>query len=144
MSKFMFRFAMCVSFVALLAICTEQAYAAEKGNITGTVLSVDGSKPMVGFQVKLVRDIPMQMGRPGRGKTGGINSGATGLQGQQGGTKTFATATTDAQGRFNINNVEVGTYRLEGGNNNIGWLYIDVNVEANKTSDVGQQKLVKV
>jgi hypothetical protein len=84
------------------------------------------------------------MGRPGRGakKDSGIDSGATGLQ--AGGTKTIQQVTTDAQGRFTFNNVEVGEYRVEGGNNNIGWLYWDVKVEANKTTDLGQQKLVKL
>jgi hypothetical protein len=140
----MIRMAMLLSLVAVVGLVADQAFAADKGGVTGMVLDLNG-KPLAGFQVKLVKDVPISMGRPGRGtkgKSGGTDSGATGLQ--AGGTKTIATTTTDQQGKFAFNNIEVGDYRLEGGNNNMGWLYVDAKIEANKVNDVGQQKLVKL
>lgn len=146
MNRFIVRFATVLSLIAVIGLATDTAFAADKGNITGNVLTVDG-KPAVGFVVKLVRDVPMSMGRPGRGgkgKSSGGDSGAVGLQGGAGGTKTIAQTTTDAQGRFTLNNVEVGTYRLEGGSKGGGWLYYDVSVEANKTVEMKDMKLVKL
>jgi hypothetical protein len=135
---------MALCLVAVLGLVSDTAYAADRGNISGNVLMLDG-KPAVGFSVKLVKDVPLTMGRPGRGKgkSSASDSGAVGLQNNPG-TKTVAQTTTDAQGRFTFNNVEVGQYRLEGGNRSMGWLYYDVSVEANKTTEMKDMKLVKV
>ena len=135
-----------VAALALLAQVGSAALQEGKGNISGTVQTHDG-KPAVGINLKLVQDIPIDMRRPGGGKgksTGLDDSGATGLQGGKPRTKQFAQATTDAQGKFTMNNVPAGTYRLEAGNKNMGWIYQDVTVEANKTTELNDLKLAKI
>lgn len=128
------RITMSLALLVAMALIGESAFAqpAEKGGVTGNVIALDG-KPAAGFNVKLVKDVPLQMGRPGSGR--GAGSG--------GGTKTIAQTKTDANGRFTFNGVEVGDYRIEGGNRNVGWLYEDVNIEANKTAEKKDIKLFK-
>ena len=137
-----------VAALTLLAQVGSAALQDGKGTISGTVQTHDG-KPAVGLNLKLVQDIPIDMRRPGGGKgkgrsTGLDDGGATGLQSGKPRTKTIAQATTDAQGKFTMNNVPAGTYRLEAGNKNMGWIYQDVTVEANKTTELNDLKLAKI
>jgi hypothetical protein len=131
--------------VAALALLAQTSYAAlaGKGNITGTIQTTDG-KPAVGLVVKLVKDLPRDIRRPGsKGKSSGFDSGASGLQAQAR-TKIVSQATCDAQGKFTMQNVEPGGYRLEAGNRNMGWIYYDVEVEADKTVELNDLKLTKL
>ena len=139
------RVAMSLVVVAVLALFAQVAQAeGGKGNLTGTVQTADG-KPAVGLMLKLVQDIPFDMRRPGgKGKSTGLgDTGATNLQGGKERTKTVAQATTDASGKFTMQNVPEGAYRLEAGNKNMGWIYQDVNIEPNKTVELNDLKLAK-
>ena len=134
--------------VAVLALVAQTAAALQsgKGTLTGTVQTADG-KPAVGLTLKLVQDIPFDMRRPGSGKkrgTGLDDTGATRLQGGKERIKMVAQATTDASGKFTMQNIPEGTYRLEAGNKNVGWIYQDVTIEANKTIELNDLKLAKV
>ena len=63
--------------------------------------------------------------------------------GKQPRKKTIAQGPTDANGKFSFAKLEEGTYRLVAGNRNQGWIYMDVEVNANQNNDVGELKLVK-
>lgn len=128
------RISMLVAVVAVLVLVTDRAAAAEKGGISGNVLTLDG-KPAVGFLVKLVKDVPMITNPGGKGAAG---------SGGSGGPRIIAQVTTDPSGRFTLKDVEPGTYRLEGGNGNSGWLYEDVTVDAAKTVEKKDCKLFKL
>jgi hypothetical protein len=135
-----------VAVLALLAQVGLAAFEGGKGNLSGTVQTADG-KPAVGLNLKLVKDMPIDMRRPGgKGKSTGMgDSGATGLQNKGGPrTKVVAQATTDASGKFTMQNVEEGSYRLEAGNKNMGWIYQDVSIEPNKTVELNDLKLTKI
>src|SRR5687768_11339110 len=72
------------------------AQNAQKGSVSGTVLSVDG-KPMVGLALRLERTEPIGAGDGGgskRKRAAGWDNGAEGLQG----VKIVGRATTDQQG----------------------------------------------
>ena len=124
--------------VAVLALVAQTAVALQsgKGTITGTVQTADG-KPAVGLNLKLVQDMPIDMRRPG-------SKGKSTQGGPKDRTKTFAQATTDQNGKFTMQNVPEGTYRLEAGNKNMGWIYQDVTVKANETVTLNDLKLVKI
>ncbi len=133
--------------VAVLGLFAQVASALQsgKGTLTGTVQTHEG-KPAVGLTLKLVQDIPIDMRRPGGKRKGtGLGDGdATGLQGGKERVKTIAQATTDQNGKFTMQNIPEGTYRLEAGNKNMGWIYQDVTIEANKTAELNDLKLAKV
>ncbi len=139
-----------VAFVAIAVLALvarpSQAAMAEKGQLAGTVMTADG-KPAVGLVINLIKDIPRQMNRPGGGsgtRGAGPESGAVDLQGKPAPrSKVIAKATCDEQGKFVMQNVDVGGYRLEAGNQNIGWIYQDVAIEPNKTLELNDLKLVK-
>jgi hypothetical protein len=143
-----------VAVVALVGWLASDTAAMQdgKGNITG-MLKTHDDKPAASFNIKLTQDQPVSVGRPGRGKgkSGGWRDWAPGpLQGSPGGGKAriIATTTTDAQGKFAFNNVkcapEGSAYRLEGGNKNTGWIYYDVIVRPNQTTEVNDLKLAKL
>lgn len=112
------------------------------GSVTGLVLDAS-DKPMVGFAVKLYSSEPIDADRSGsrrkKNSTLGASEGANMLA-----EKLAATAITDATGRFTFSNVKVGAYLLKGGGKNTGFIYMDANVEANKTNDLGTIKLTKL
>ena len=136
-----------VAALALIAQVSSAALDEGKGTLSGTVQTHDG-KPCVGLTLKLVQDIPIDMRRPGGGKgksTGFDGSGATDLQGApKQRIKQVGQATTDAQGKFTMQNIPAGSYRLEAGNKNMGWIYQDVTIEASKTTELNDLKLAKV
>jgi len=135
--------------LGIFAMLGQVAYALQegKGNLTGTVLTADG-KPAVGLNVKIVKDIPRDMRRPGsKGKSTGLDhtGGAEGLQAKGGPrTKVVAQATCDQNGKFSMNNIEAGSYRLEAGSKGQGWIYQDVGIEAGKTVEMNDLKLAKI
>lgn len=114
--------------VAILALGASPLLAAQKGIVTGRVM-LDG-KPVPGLHLRLVQDLPMDR-TPGKSGGGG-------------GTKVIGRAITDADGRFTFNDIEPGTYRVEGGSRSVGWIYVDVKVEPGKTADLGDQVLSKL
>ena len=132
--------------VAALALVAQTAAAMQegKGTLAGTVQTSDG-KPAVGLTLKLVQDIPIDMRRPGGKRGTNPNDGdASNLQAGKPRTKNVGQATTDQNGKFTMQNIPAGTYRLEAGNKNVGWIYQDVTVEANKTTELNDLKLAKV
>ena len=132
-----------VAVLALLAQVGSAAFEGGKGNLSGTVQTADG-KPAVGLNLKLVKDMPIDMRRPGKKRGTGIGDGAAnGLQAGKERTKTVAQATTDQNGKFTMQNVPEGTYRLEAGNKNMGWIYQDVTVKPNETLQLNDLKLAK-
>ena len=141
-----------VTIVALLALSGQWLHAQEpqgKGSVSGTIQTDDG-KPAASLNVQLKRTVPIAMpDAPGgrrKGRTSGWDSGASGLQSgdKQGGEKTIGRATTDANGKFKIDNIEAGAANLVAGSKALGWLYYPVVIEANKNVDIGEIKLAKV
>jgi hypothetical protein len=140
-----------IAVVALLALSGEWLHAQApqgKGSVSGTILTEDG-KPAASLSVQLKRTIPIALpDAPGgrrKGRTSGWDSGATGLQGdKQGGEKTIGRATTDANGKFKIENIDSGAANLVAGSKSMGWLYYPVVIEPNKNVDIGEIKLAKV
>ena len=100
----------------------------DKGSIRGTVTD-DAGKPVVGLALRLEQDQPIDA----RGKGGG----------KPGSTKILARVPTDRQGNFTMQSLPAGTYRLVGGSQNAGWIYVDVTVTAGKETKLGELKLAK-
>jgi hypothetical protein len=126
-----------IGFVGIDAIF---AQSEGKGSVSGRVLD-DAGKPLAGLALRLERFTPMGVGgdRGKRGRSTGLGSGATELQG----LKVIARATTDQNGNFSMANVEAGGATLIAGNQKIGWIYHELNIEANKETKLGDLKLTK-
>jgi hypothetical protein len=111
--------ALVVGFTSLTARAAEEGKeAAKKGNIAGTVLDKDG-KAAEGVTVNLIKP-RMRGGQGGGGQGGGEKKPeekkpeGSQLQAQGGGGRPtpIATATTDKDGKFTMNDVAVGDYMV--------------------------------
>lgn len=96
--------------------------------VSGTVLTPEG-KPAAGVVIRVEKNEPMGMGGGGPPKDTG--------------PKEYL-ATTDENGNFLIKEMYINAYLLIGGNQQIGWLYQELPVEAGKETKLGPMKLTKL
>jgi hypothetical protein len=112
--------ALVIGFSTLPARAADDAKTG-KGNISGTVMDKDG-KAVEGVEVRLVKPRPPRNGGGGGGGAGeapksGGDSGKLAAGGHraiplQNRPAPIATATTDKDGKFTMNDVEAGDYNL--------------------------------
>lgn len=98
------------------------AAADEKGSLSGTVRDNAGSA-VAGLAIRLVQ----QDG-----------------QGQNRKVKIVGRATTDGQGRFRIEQVAPGRYRIEAGSKSVGWIFQELEIEAGKELKLDDLQLARV
>ena len=109
---------------------------------SGTIIAWHGGAASDIFARRLLGDGASAPGWPVTAPL--VVCGATGLQADKDRVKIVGKATTDASGKFTMQNIPAGLYRLEAGNKNMGWIYQDVNIEADKTVELNDLKLAKI
>jgi hypothetical protein len=129
------RILLALSCAAMLGVagCSEEAEdstpAKPVSNVPGSVSvrvkNADG-EPAVELKLKVVQDLPIGAGGPGGPRE-----------------KVFAEPTTDKDGAFRVADLKPGSYRIQAGNRDIGWIYQDVEIEPEREIQV-QLKLVKI
>jgi hypothetical protein len=96
--------------------------------VSGTILGTDG-KPAVGVLIRVEKQEPMGMG----GGPGGKDTGPKEYR-----------ATTDDNGNFLIKEMFINPYIIIAGNNDVGWIYQELPVNAGQETKLGAVKLTKI
>ncbi|HVT88242.1 MAG TPA: carboxypeptidase-like regulatory domain-containing protein [Tepidisphaeraceae bacterium] len=113
--------------------------SAGTGTVTGTILDAR-NRPAADFAVYLVRDEPVSAPR------GPLNASASPPAVQlptRLAPQIIDRAVTDENGKFAFPVVPVGAYFLRGGDKQKGFIYLDVVVRKNQTTQLGRIKIGK-
>jgi hypothetical protein len=99
----------------------------QTGSIRGSVVDSEG-KAVANLALRLEKPAHISVKPPG----GNLKHKITFPLQTKPAIPPIATATTDAEGKFTMNDIAPGAYRIVGGSNSTGWVFQSVTVDAGK------------